>query len=446
MKDLHDSEKAGAAPTAADPLNTDASSPVSSDSSNDESLPEESSDADQSVDINDLLQRMLAFYSRFVRLPSDEAYYAVILWAGHTHFMDAWDSTPRLAFLSAEPGSGKSRAMEIAALFTPRSVEASSVTKAALEHAVGDPAGTPTFFIDEIDTVFGDNAKGNEPLRGFINAGHGRRGASLKCDPHNDSWSPSLSGSYAAVAMAGIGNLPHTILSRSINIRMRKRAPGETVEPYRQRDHMHLGHALRDELAKWAMTMVDQAASLRPAMPPEIVDRIADVWEPLIIIGDLAGGVWPDRARQAAEAFVAIEKSNESPSLGVQLLAAIRTCFGSRDRVATHELIDFLLADNEAPWGDLQGKNIDPRKLAKLLKQYDIKSETLWFGNTQFKGYKLESFNDTWARLLPLVPEAVPSVTTVTDSEVPQKCEDSEEAALRKDDGCDGSVPDPDSS
>lgn len=445
MTYLLESEKAGAAATASDPLGTETSSPVLSDNSNDEFLPEQSSEADHSVDIDDLLQRMLVFYSRFVRLPSDEAYYAVILWTAHTHLMEAWDSTPRLSFLSAEPGSGKSRAMEIAALFAPRAVEASSVTKAALDRAVGDPAGIPTFFIDEIDTVFGDNAKGNEPLRGFINAGHGRRGASLKCDPHDDSWSPSLSGSYAAVAMAGIGNLPHTILSRSINIRMRRRAPGETVEPYRQRDHRHLGHALRDELAKWAATVVEKAAKLRPLLPPEIVDRNADVWEPLIVIGDLAGGAWSDRARQSAVKFVALEKSQESPSLGIQLLADIRNCFGSRDKVATSEMITYLLTDEEAPWGDLHGKKIDPRKLASLLKPYGIKSEPIWFGNTQLKGYRRESFYDSWARLLPLTPEAVTSVPSVTESEYPKGYQNDVSEELRIDNGCDRSAPDADS-
>jgi Protein of unknown function (DUF3631) len=441
---LHN-QKAGSVPALSDPLNTDASSPVSSDSSNDELLPEESSEIETGIDIEDLLNRMLAFYLRFVRLPSDSANYAIILWAAHTHLMGAWDTTPRLAFLAPESGCGKTRGMEIVALFAPRAIEAASVTTAALNRAVSDPAGTPTFFIDEIDTVYGSKGKGDEALRGFINAGHGRNGASLKCDVYNDDWAPGLRGSYAAIAMAGIGNLPDTILTRSIVIRMRKRALGENVEPYRQRDHMHLGHALRDELEQWAASVVKRAGDLRPVLPPEIVDRNADVWEPLIVVGDLAGGVWPDRARDAALEFVALAKSSASPSLGVQLLADIRMCFGSRVQVSTRELIEFLLADDEAPWGDLSGKKIDPRKLGSLLTPYGIKSETIREGTATCKGYKLESFYDAWVRYLSLPPESVTSVTSVTSESEPaesQKCVDGDGAMFGISDGCAGNFTD----
>ncbi|SFQ29281.1 hypothetical protein [Actinomadura madurae] len=59
------------------------------------------------------------FITRFCVLPSQAAYNAMALWAAHAHIIDAFDSTPRLAFLSPEPGSGKTRALEILALLVP---------------------------------------------------------------------------------------------------------------------------------------------------------------------------------------------------------------------------------------------------------------------------------------------------------------------------------------
>jgi predicted ATPase len=56
-----------------------------------------------------LLDDVHAFLGRFIRYPSDNAHVAH---TAHTHLMEAWDSTPRIAFLSPEPGSGKSRALE----------------------------------------------------------------------------------------------------------------------------------------------------------------------------------------------------------------------------------------------------------------------------------------------------------------------------------------------
>ena len=60
-----------------------------------------------------LLDEVYAYLGRFVSYPNIHAHVAHTLWIAHTHCMDAWDSTPRIAFLSPEPGSGKSRALEV---------------------------------------------------------------------------------------------------------------------------------------------------------------------------------------------------------------------------------------------------------------------------------------------------------------------------------------------
>ena len=59
------------------------------------------------------------FLRRFVIYPSEHALVAHVLWIGHTHFMEVWDTSPRLAFMSAEKESGKTRALEITKLFVP---------------------------------------------------------------------------------------------------------------------------------------------------------------------------------------------------------------------------------------------------------------------------------------------------------------------------------------
>src|SRR5688500_19910073 len=49
----------------------------------------------------------------------------------------------------------------------------------------------------------------------------------------------------------------------------------------------------------------------------------------LPILADAAGGAWPKRARDAATAFVAASKES-TPSVGIRLLADLRTIFGDR--------------------------------------------------------------------------------------------------------------------
>jgi len=126
-------------------------------------------------DFAELLDDVEAFVSRYVVYPGEHERHAHTLWIAHCWFMDHWDSTPRIAFLSPEPASGKSRALEVTELLVPRPILAVNATSAYLFRKVSDPDGPPTILYDEIDTVFGPRAKENEEVRGLLNAGH-RRG------------------------------------------------------------------------------------------------------------------------------------------------------------------------------------------------------------------------------------------------------------------------------
>ena len=111
-----------------------------------------------------LLDDMKAFLSKFVVYPSEHDLHAHVLWIGHCWFMDAWESTPRIAFLSPEPASGKSRALEVTEPLVPRPVHAINCTPAYLFRKVSDQAGRPTVLYDEVDTLFGPKANEHEEV------------------------------------------------------------------------------------------------------------------------------------------------------------------------------------------------------------------------------------------------------------------------------------------
>ena len=346
------------------------------------------------------LDHVHAFIGRFVSYPSPEAQTAHALWIAHAHLMDLWDSTPRLAFLSPEPGSGKSRALEVTALLVPRPVETVNATPAYLFRKVADPAGLPTLLYDEIDTVFGPKAKDNEDVRGMLNAGHRKGAFAGRCVIRGKAIETEELPAYCAVALAGLGNLPDTITTRSVIIAMRRRAPDEIVEPFRDRTQRREAAPILSALASWAETISHIAF---PVMPHGIADRDADVWEALIAVADLAGGDWPAQARSAAVALVASSKA-KSPSLGVRLLADIRSVFGTVDQLATAALLEALNAMEEAPWGDLKGKALESRGLARLLSRYDVKPCKLRTLTATANGYRRTDLHDAWQRYVPLPP------------------------------------------
>jgi hypothetical protein len=351
------------------------------------------------VDGAALLDEIEAFLFRFVAYPSEAARIAHTLWVAHTWFMDSWESTPRIAFLSPEPGSGKSRALEVTEPLVPRPIMTVNNTPAYLFRKVSDEAGLPTILYDEIDTVFGPKAKDNEDVRGMLNAGHRRGAVAGRCVTKGKTVVTEELPAYCAVALAGLNDLPDTICTRSVIIRMRRRAPGEHVEPWRHRVNAPEADPIAKDLARWAETSTDLLAW--PEMPDGIEDRNADVWEPLLAIADLAGGNWPERARNAAVTLVAAAAVDDKQSLGIQLLADLRTVFGDADVMATEAILAELHKLEESPWGDLRGKELDARGLASRLRKYEVhpKSVRLTDGRTP-KGYRREDLADIWSRYL----------------------------------------------
>lgn len=363
-----------------------------------------------------LLDDVERFLSRFVAYPSEAARVASVLWAAHTHAVDRFESTPRLAYLSPEPGSGKSRALEVLELLVPRAVHAVNATPAYLFRKVSDEGGLPTILFDEIDTLFGPKAKENEEVRGMLNAGHRRGAVSGRCVIRGKTVETEELPAFCAVALAGLGDMPDTIMTRSVVVRMRRRSPSERIEAFRHRVHATQGHGLRDRLAEWAAGIGADLEDAWPKMPDGVEDRAADVWEPLLAVADAAGGLWPERARVAAVTLVT-QAADRPATLGIRLLEDVRTSF---NYVGVHALFSDALLDqlhglDESVWADLRGKPLDQRGLARMLGKYDVTPKPIRLGDKVARGYTREDLHDAWSRYLPPVA-SVTSVTSATES------------------------------
>ena len=92
----------------------------------------------------------------------------------------------------------------------------------------------------------------------------------------------------------------------------------------------------------------------------------------------------------------------EEDSLGVRLPADCRAVFDSSGEVslASDALIARLVEREEAPWGDLFGKPITARKLASLLRPYDVRPSHWRGGAGTSRGYRRSAFEDAWSRYL----------------------------------------------
>lgn len=353
-----------------------------------------------------VLAAVAAFIGRFVAFPDRHCLTAVTLWAAHTHApTGSFYVTPRLVLDSAEPGSGKTRVLELLALLVRDPEMTISATVAAIFRMLAQKPYTLLF--DEVDAIFNPKNGGNyEDLRALLNAGYKRGATIARCVGDAKQMKVERFAVFAPVALAGIGGqMPATITTRAVTIHMRRRAPNERVEPFRERDAADEAEPLRDSLAAW-MGEQDLTAA-RPDMPAGVVDRPSEVWEALLAVADAAGGEWPERAREACRHFV-LDTGPGEMSLGVRLLSDVRTAFGDRTEMPTADLLDALVKLDEAPWSDLYGRQLTPRRLARELERYGVKPVQWKHDGVRQRGYVTDAteqppqvgLTDAWTRYL----------------------------------------------
>jgi hypothetical protein len=356
----------------------------------------------------DVLDQVTAFIRRYSALPSVHCAPTLALWYAHTHIADRLYVTPRLILDSAEPGSGKTRVLEVAQYLVAAPEMTFSASRAALFRMVAE--GPITILFDEVDTIFGTKAGGgNEDLRALLNVGY-KRSATI---PRYDARTRTVCRYpvYTPAALAGIaGGMPATITTRAITIHMRRRRPDEVVEPFRERLVEQQARPLRAALAGWLRSVADTVTDAEPAMPDGVADRAAEIWEPLLAIADAAGGHWPTTARQACRHFV-LTNTPAADSLGVQLLSDVRDVFteAGTDRMSTRQLLAALLTLDDGPWHGLPDGPLTARRLSRAMRRYDVAPVTFDAKIGKAKGYVTfpttgkqtqAGLTDAWSRYL----------------------------------------------
>jgi hypothetical protein len=347
-----------------------------------------------------LLDSLVSFLRRYVVMSEPQAL-AVVLWIVHTHALDAAEQSPLLAITSAEKQSGKTRLLDVLELLVKEPWRVITPSEAVVFRKI-DAKPPPTLLLDEVDAIFGPKANSNmEGLRALLNAGN-RPGTKVpRCvGPSQELKSFEV---FCPKALAGIRDLPDTVADRAIPIRLKRRAPGEPVQRFRRRDADDAGHPLYESVRSWAEYHAPTLTEMRPSLPDELSDRAQDAWEPLFAIADEIGGYWPARARSSAIALSGVDAQDDE-SAGVRLLADVQAIFAAKgdDRISSATLAAELHELEESPWSEWYGKPITQHGIAKLLKHFEIRPRSVRLDDeTTPKGYRLEQFEDAFARYLP---------------------------------------------
>ena len=380
----------------------------------------------------EILDEVYDFLGDFIVYPNDHCRVVHALWIAHTHLMEAFYYTPRLHITSATSGCGKTTLLNLTNLLVHKPMPILNPSPASLYTLIDKEH--PTLLIDEIDTLFAK--KDTFDITSIVNSGFDRSSQGVprvSMEPRR----VDFFNVFGPMLLSGIdkSNMPDTIENRCIQIRLKRKLPGETVKAYRPHKHKPEGDALRAKLDNWIKDngILDKAKEIKdPKIPPRIENRSADKWMTLFVVADVADAAdvagisgWGKKAREAALFLLSEDTDLEPTDVSELLLKDIRDIFDIEDseEIATNDILDKLISLPEAQWsGFIHGRPLTARELGRILKPYHIRPEQIRFGDKNQRGYYRSSFEDAWKRLAP-EPPVLPatSVTDVTPATIQEK-------------------------
>lgn len=299
------------------------------------------------------------------------------LWALHTHVFMQYDKSPRLTILSPVPNCGKSTVLNILGAMAWESKRVIDPSEASLLRL----ANKHSLLIDEVD-----NMSIVKRMRSILNDGHSFGGSVSRVQPDKTvvNWPV-----YGPVALAGIGKVPATLMSRSVVIRLHRSS--KPLERFSPREHYYAS-----QLHRWAEHS-GQNLDPDPKMPLSMVGRNADKWRPLIAIADYFG-------RGHLVRSMALTYMNESATLDIResVLRDTQKVFTKTKAkiITTDYLCETLREDKDGDFEvDYTEHKVTKRVLGNILVEFQIRSRPYRHqrGPVQRCWFR-EDFEEMWTR------------------------------------------------
>jgi len=344
------------------------------------------------VETQALLHKISAKIRKYVVL-RPEAVTATALWTMTAWAHEGATHSPILAAISVEPDSGKSTLLGVLRFLVPKPFVSVEPTGPSVYRTVDREH--PTLIIDEADDLFCRKSD----LRAIVNAGWSRGTRIPRQGRWYDPFCPKILG------ILGKTKLPRTIASRSIILKMWPKKPDEKAEDFAYADDPEFS-TIRRKLARWAADNVRIIKDLKPPQPLDFNNRLNSNWKLLLQIAQHAGGAWPEQACRSA---IYLSRAPYEPSVGVQLLAALRAMFTkNRTEITSEQVVQELVADPDSPWHEYCYRGpITKNQVAALLRDYDIRPVVVHptkRADFSRHGYRAAQFEDAFARFLPHEP------------------------------------------
>ena len=351
---------------------------------------------DSEVDGEALVADIERFIADFVILPAGTSL-PLTVWVVGTYCYKTFDSFAYLLVTSPAPRCGKTRLLEVLSLIVSTPRRTANISESALFRVIEKFA--PTLLLDEAENLRGKGERA-EYLRGLINAGNRADATVMRCV--GKDFDPKEFSVFCPKVISGIGHFPHTIKDRSIVVGMQRRKAEEKLRRFIFREARPIGEELRRRAQMFIERERQQVERAYTSLDLQFLeDREAEVWEPLFALLGVADPSRVAELRTCAEQLCRQKASADADeNLAVKLLSDLRDVWPEkRTHVWTRDLLGLLRALEERPWST--ESDLNPRKMARLLRGFEIRTRKVRVGDSTGKGYLLGELEAAFRRYLP---------------------------------------------
>ena len=328
---------------------------------------------------------------RHDHLVTEEYYTTCSLWPVGTFFvkrkdLKLFDCYPMLGFMSVEPDSGKTQALDVTAKLSFNSIDVGSYTPAVclnkIDRAVAENKDAIiTIPFDDLDTKMG-YGKDTSDLVMLFNEGYRRGSVVSRCSRWADEDKDTPAFCPKCFSALSEARIPPATMTRTLAITMRPWT--ETDPPVLPDIDYQVLSGLNQSILEWS-EREDTIQALRDVVFGDeitfLTNRNLQIWRPLLAIAKINGEQWYQRALKAAHFFT--DAKQTSSRLPHRILA-----FSFRDFVRNRNAADLpqhkhskmfhcgALAEELTEAG-LIPKWVNGEKLAEFLSEYSLPGDPI---------------------------------------------------------------------
>ena len=365
------------------------------------------------LSLKEIIELDLKFLKRFIQFSNPSDALIVAYWCLASWFVQKLNYAPYLFVTSPQPGCGKTTLLDCIDLIVRNPERASGISAAALYRLIEE--NDPTWIQDEIDTIWGEKAAGNEDLRMVFNAGTRRRSAYVyRCGGANRTSLEKFSV-FGFKAVAGIGSsIPQTIRERGFTIFLNKITSDSRIEEAEDEIIVAAAPQTHPVKAAWAERVKLERPERGPALEKALDRRQKECAASLLSLAALTG--------QQAELEAAIitnfaGSAAENDTATIQLLSDIRDVLAedAPDQLETIQDIIVPIRDANglsASWWEPEKESAAAKWIAKKLKPFRVFPIKWKMNGICKRGYlKSDLLSACSLYLPPLAPPASVSTT-----------------------------------